>query len=187
MKKLLLPIVTCLLLQGCAAAFVAGAATGGMMVYDRRDLATRMTDTSIRNRVVTKLSRDPEFKTSHIEVAVHNHAVLLVGQTPEESLRKRAEDTVNTLKNVERVYNEIQIRGPASLVSRSGDAWITAKVKTKMLGAKDLASGEMKVVTEDGTVYLLGKVTREQAELATNVTRRVAGVQRVVKVFEYTS
>ena len=70
-------------------------------------------------------------------------------------------------------------------MSRTNDSWITTKVKTAMLREKGLKSSHIKVVTEGATVYLRGRVSRDQADLATSVARRVGGVRMVVKIFEY--
>ena len=186
MKPLILALMALLCLQACVAAFVAGAAAGGLVVYDKRDLMTMNEDNSIRHQLTLKLIGDPAFQNSHIVVASFNHVVLLAGQAPDPSLRVKAEQIAYTIPKVARVYNEIVITSPSSMMTRSSDAWITAKIKTEMLTKKGLRSSQIKVVTENGTVYLMGHVSHEQADLAVNIARRVSGTQQVVKIFQYT-
>ena len=68
---------------------------------------------------------------------------------------------------------------------RSKDAWITAKVRSAMLADFSLNSTQIKVTTEDGTVYLMGIVTERQASTVTDIAKQIRGVKRVVKLFEY--
>lgn len=172
-------------LAGCVAAVVAGAAAGGAVVNDHRDLKEINNDQVIRHLGNTMLAKDPALRHSNINVATFNRDVLLTGETPHASLRVKAEKMVSTIAGVQRIYNEITISSPSSLITRSSDTWITTKVRTNMLTKSGLKSSQIKVVSENGVVYLMGHVTHEQADLAVEVARRVAGVQRVVKVFRY--
>lgn len=185
MKRVLSLILICNILAGCIGAFIAGAAAGGLIVYDRRSIAMTATDTRIRHQVTQALAKDGAFTNSHIVVSSFHQIILLVGQTPLASLRARAERVANTVADIKKIYNEIEISSPSSNMTRSSDAWVTTKVKSKMLATKGLHSGEIKVVTENGAVYLMGIVTKEQSDLAVDVARRVSGVQKIVKVFRY--
>lgn len=190
MKNLILLITVCSLLQGCF--FVVGAAAGAAgaaAVYDHRKLEKIMDDQKITNAIVDKIRADTEMResTSHIEVTTFNHVVLLSGETTTPALKQRADTLAHSVPNVTRVYNEITIKGPTSALTRTSDSWITTKIKTQMLATKGLKSGTIKVVTENGSVYLMGKVSREQADTAVDIARQVSGVQRVVKIFQYTN
>ncbi len=189
MKKLLSLAIITFVLQGCVgAAFVAGVATGGVVVYDRRDIKTIVTDEKISHDTSIQLGKNAEIaENAHIVVATFNRLVLLVGQAPSMELREEALDIVKQVPNVKRIYNEITITAPTSSLTRSSDAWLTAKVKSEMLLTKELHASQIKVVTENGTVYLMGLVTPKQAHDAAYVASHVAGVQRVVKIFEYVS
>lgn len=187
---LLLSLITILLLSGCvgAGAFAAGAATGGAVANDRRSISTINNDQNIRFQASTKIAADKSLNNKcHIVVATFNGIVLLTGQAPSEELRVKAQRYVASVLNVRRIYNEISIAGPTSPLTQSSDAWITTKVRSAMLATKNLNSGQIKVVTENGSVYLMGIVTHKQADLAVEVARQIAGVQRVVKIFEYTA
>ncbi len=128
---------------------------------------------------------DPGFKSAHLVVVSYNGIVLLAGQVSSENLRAKAENLANALPKVRRVHNELEIRGPISYLARSNDSWLTGKVKSKLLAAKNAPARRVKVVTENGVVYLLGLLPRAQAEPVVEVARSVYGVQKIVKVFEY--
>ena len=176
------------ILQGCIVPFVAGAAASAVVVNDRRTIKTMSDDQQIQYTAYQQIIADTSLTTgSHIVVEVYDRNVLLVGEAPTEDVRDRVEALVHALPKVRRVYNQITVEPPASATELSQDSWITTKVKTQMLATKGLNSGQIKVITEAGSVYLLGIVTHEQAQLAVDVTRHIAGVQRVVKLFEYTN
>lgn len=187
-------IVLCLglttLLQGCAAAIatgaVAGAAVGITTAHDRRTFGTVIDDQSLELTAGATLRNDKKLhESSHINVTTYNGAVLLTGETPSENLKKRAMELVKPIPNIRQIYNELAILEPSSLISRSKDAWITTKIKAKMVAKTGIDPTRIKVVTERGTVYLLGLVTPQEAELAVTVASHTTGVQRVVKVLEY--
>lgn len=173
-------------LAGCFAGVFSGAG-GDSVVNDHRNLKAINDDQVIRHLGNTMLAKDPALRNSNLNVATFNRDVLLTGETPHASLRVKAEKMVSTIPGVQRIYNEITISSPSSLITRSSDTWITAKVRTNMLAKSGLKSSQIKVVSENGVVYLMGHVTRIQADLAVEVARHVAGVQRVVKVFRYSN
>lgn len=176
-------------LQGCALVVVgaASAVTTAAVVNDHRSLQAITDDKNIEFTASNRISQNATLsQNSHIVVVSFNHAVLLVGQVPSEAARQRVESLIQALPKVARVYNELEISAPTSPATQSNDVWITTKVKTKMLETRDLHSGQIKVVTENGSVYLMGIVNHHQARLASDVSRRVDGVKRVVTLFEYT-
>lgn len=189
MNKLITIIAIVLSLQGCI--FVAGAAAGAAgvaVVYDHRKLEKILLDEKIAKNATNKLHLVANIKeNSHIEVTCFNQVVLLTGEATNASVRQQADDIVRNVPEVKRIYNQITIKGPASTLTRASDSWITAKIKTEMLATKGLQSGTIKVVTENGTVYLMGTVNRDQADTAVDIARQVQGVQRVMKIFQYTN
>jgi osmotically-inducible protein OsmY len=186
MKKILMIFLVTLMLYGCVpAAFVAGTAAG-VVIYDHRSAKTMVFDRNITFAIQHKFDNDQELREkAHLSVASFNHIVLLLGQVSEAGLRSKAEAMVKADSKVKMIYNEITIEKPISGMSCINDAWITAKVKTVLLAAPGLSSSNLKVVTENKVVYLMGLTTRTQAKLAADKTRAVAGVQKVVKLFEY--
>lgn len=176
-------ILISLLLTSCVVAVVAGAAAG--LVYDRRGVVTLEADTRLFHVIHTAIVSNPQFKDSRILVTSFNRVVLLVGQTPTASLRVLAEKIARSAPGVKRVYDEVMIANPISIAQRTQDSWITGQVRSAMLAKKGLESGSIRIVTENGAVYLMGIVTQEQSLLAVDAARRIKGVLKVVKIFQY--
>lgn len=182
----LLGILT--LLNACAAVVVGGAATGASAAHDRRTTGTFIEDEAIELKSMKALSDDKELSSQvHLNVTSFNTIVLVSGEAPTEDLRRRAIEIIRNIPKVSHVHDEITIAGPSSLMSRSGDTLITTKVKTKLIAEKNLDGTHVKVVTENGVVYLMGLLNREDADKATEITRQTGGVQKVVKLFQYSS
>jgi osmotically-inducible protein OsmY len=176
------------LLHACAVAVVAGGATGVTVAHDRRTTGTFIEDQAIELKANKGFYTDKElYEQAHLNVTSYNTVVLVTGETPSEELRNRAIDIVRNIPKVTHVHNEITIAAPSAMVSRSSDTLITTKVKTKLLTAKGFDGTRTKVVTEKGVVYLMGLLTREKSDIATNIVRQVGGVQKVVKLFQYTN
>ena len=128
---------------------------------------------------------DPEFKGSHLVIASYGGIVLLLGQVPTEELKNRAQTVTQGIAKVRKVHNEIGVGGPISYVARSNDGWLTTKVKTRLIAAKDVPGRKIKVQTENGVVYLMGFLTRAEADTAVQNALEVFGVQQIVRVFVY--
>jgi len=124
--------------------------------------------------------------TTYYGTITFNGIVLLVGQAPTPALHRRAYRITRSVRHVRRIFNQITLEHPTPPTTRTNDTWITTKVKAALLGKKGLHSTQIKVVTENGTVFLMGLTSMQQAKLAANTTRRVHGVIKVVKLFEYT-
>jgi osmotically-inducible protein OsmY len=188
MKQLLLLLVILpTLLQGCAApVLVAGAAGGAAVNSGERSADTLVEDQFIETKANDLLYADPKLaKRIHINITSYNHVVLLTGEALSRSLRDHTVNVVRNLNKVRRVHNEIRIADLTNFRSRSRDSWITSKVKTQMIAAKSFPSSRVKVITETGTVYLMGLVSRKTGKRAAEITRNIEGVKRVVKLFEY--
>ena len=129
---------------------------------------------------------DPDLdRNSHVVVISYNGVVLLAGQTPRADLKNKAEQAAKEVQKVKTVHNELQILQPSSLAARSNDTWLTTKIKSQMLADANVPSTRIKVLTENGIVYMLGLVTRKEGDLATQVVQGVDGVQKIVRLFEY--
>ena len=124
-------------------------------------------------------------KRVHVNFTSYNTWVLVSGQAPTEEDRQAVIDLVKNVEKVTRVFDEITVAAPSSLLSRSADGVVTAKIKTKLIAEKDLSTLHIKVVTENGVTFLMGLVSREEGDIATEIARRTGGVQKVVKLFEY--
>lgn len=184
--SLLIFLLSLIFLPGCVpVVFVAGAATG-TIIYDHRNAKTIVEDRDVTFQIQHKLDNDPELHNkSHISVTSFNHIALLLGQVPNEELRSRAEAIAKSNSNVKMLYNEVTVGEPISNMARANDTWITTKVKTVLATVSGLTSSNLKIVTENKVVYLMGLTTRTQATLASDRTRTVTGVEKVVKLFEY--
>lgn len=189
MKKLFIVSVCCLSLSACLpAAFVAGAAASGAVVTDGRDMKTQLEDKTMAHRVRTALHLNKHLdQDTSISVSTFNRVVLLTGTAPTQELKELASKITYSVKKVKRVHNEVVIGDNSSIKDAAHDAWLTTKIKSSLLAERGLNSAQIKVVTDNNTAYLMGLVSREQADLATNVTRHVPGIVKVVKLFEYTA
>lgn len=185
-KILALALLAILTLQGCATAVVTGAATGAAVAYDRRTTGSVIDDQGIEFKAAKAVFDDKEiYDQSHINFTSYNGVVLITGETPNESLKAKVTDLVRQLPKVKRVHNELAIAAPSALPSRSSDTWITSKIKAKLTTDEQADPFLVKVVTERGTVYLMGMVTHAEADRAVDIAKNSGGVQRVIKIFEY--
>lgn len=188
MKKLLLILIMTCSLQGCF--FVAGAAAGAAaiaVVYDHRKIEKIAHDKTIAKRASDQIQADPELRDeAHINVTCFNQTLLLTGEAPSQELRQRAQDLISDTPHIKQIYNQITIQTPISALTKTSDSWITTKIATQMLATEGLKSSTIKVITENGTVYLLGIVSHDQADMAAEIARKVTGVQKVMKIFQYT-
>lgn len=174
-------------LTGCPAAIFAGGTAGAASIAsDQRTTGTVIEDQAIEFRIANSIQANPELgKNSHVSVTSYNNYVLLTGETPSEDLRNLAYEIALQDPKVKKVYNELQLAEPLPLNARNYDSWLTTKVKTKLLTVKEINSFQVKVVTSNQTVYLLGIVPDTTGNLAAEVAAQVDGVQKVVKAFEY--
>lgn len=183
-------LTSSLWISGCAPLVIGAVAVGGAsVVHDRRTAGTIVDDQAIEAKTLAALYREPDLmKQSHINVTSYNNIVLLSGETPTEAFRTRAEEITKGMEHVRRVYNELTIAAPSSYMTRSSDSWITTQVKARLVEIRDIKGFDptrVKVVTENGTVFLMGLVSRQEGNATAESARQVGGVQRVVKLFEY--
>ncbi|OEC35488.1 Osmotically-inducible protein OsmY, contains BON domain [Pseudomonas cuatrocienegasensis] len=136
---------------------------------------------------ISKAHADLAGPTSHIVVTAYNGVILLAGQTPRSELKGQAEQAARKVQGITKIHNEIQVLQPTSLLARSNDSLLTTKIKAQMLADSSVPSSSIKVVTENGIVYLLGLVSRQEANQAASVVQSVSGVQKIVKLFQYTN
>lgn len=172
-------------LQGCATAVVAGTVTAVSAANDPRTLGTQIDDSSIEVKAMLELMKDDGLdKHTHLNVVSYNGAVLVVGQAPNKFLVDTAVNILKTIKGVKQVHNQIRLGTPVSFTTKTNDAWITTKVKTDLLTDDHVKGHDIKVVTENKVVYLMGLVSDEQGNKAAQIAASISGVEQVVKVFE---
>ena len=177
------------LLSGCVAAVVAGGAATGAAVHDRRSVGTVVDDQALQIAIIDRIYQERDrFDGTRIKAVVHNGVALLIGEVFDEALKARAGERANELQGVKRVVNELIIGEPPGVWRRSGDATLTSRVKAALIGI-DLPgfdASRVNVTTVRGEVYLMGLVSRAEANEAVATIRTMRGVNRIVKVFEYT-
>lgn len=171
-------------LTACVPVVVGGAAAGGAMAADRRTSGTYIDDQAIELKA-GKAIADSLNEKVHANVTSYNRQVLITGEVSDEANKKKAESLVRPIENVTSIKNYLEIAKNSSIGSRTNDTYITSKVKANFLKENKFAANYVKVVTENGTVYLLGLVTHKEADDAVEIARSIGGVKTVVKVFEY--
>jgi osmotically-inducible protein OsmY len=171
-------------LGACAPLMVGGAVVGTTLVaIDRRTSGIQLEDQNIELKAGPRARTARGGDAAHVNVTSYNRLVLLSGEVPTEAERRAAEQAAAQVENVRSIVNELAVAGVSSLTSRSNDAILTGRVKAAFIDGGPPAQA-VKVVTERGVVYLMGRVTEREAERATQAARRVPGVQKVVRVFE---
>jgi osmotically-inducible protein OsmY len=171
-------------LPACVPLVIGGAVLGGTLVAtDRRTSGAQLEDEGIELRGANRI-REALVERAHINVTSYNRQVLLTGEVPSEEDKKLAEQAVSRVENVQKVVNELAVLGNSTLTQRSSDSLVTGRVKAAFVDAKDLYANAFKVVTERGTVHLMGRVTQREAARATEIARATTGVQKVVRIFE---
>jgi osmotically-inducible protein OsmY len=173
-------------LSACAPLVLGGAFVGGMMASDRRTSGSQVEDEGIELRASSRI-RDNLGERVHVNVTSYNRQVLLTGEVPSAQDKQLVEQVVARVENVRSIVNELEVLGNSTLTQRTSDSLVTGKVKASLLDAKDLFANAFKVVTERGTVYLMGRVTQREATRATDIARGTGGVQKVVRLLEIIS
>ncbi len=171
-------------ISGCAAVAISGAAaTSVMIAEDRRTVGAIAEDQSIEFKAASRINE--KVKGAHINVTSFNRTVLLTGEVSSEAAKADSERIARAVENVRNVLNELQIAGNSSFQARTNDTVLTSKVKARFVDSRKFSPLHVKVISENGTVYLMGLVWRQEAADATEVARSTGGVRKVVRVFEY--
>ena len=189
-RKLALATVAVSLLAGCVPLgpfVIGGAMVGGALVAtDRRTSGAQLEDEGIELRSNARI-RETIGDRVHVNVNSYNRQVLLTGEVPTAQDRQQIEQLVSKVENVRSIINELGVLGNSTLPQRSSDSLVTGKVKAGLVDAKDLYANAFKIVTERGTTYIMGRVSKREADRATEIARSVVGVQRLVRVLEIIS
>lgn len=185
-KELAFILTASIMLQGCVAAALGGAAAGTKVATDPRTMGTQVDDETLEFKVENALDKDEQIKSeARVNAVSYSSRVLLIGQVPSENTKSTATDLAKGVDGVNDVYNELRVSPKITIGQISKDSWITTQVKSKMLVDDRVKSTNVKVITENGEVFLLGNVTQAQADAAAEIASKVSGVQKVVKVFKY--
>lgn len=174
--------ITVMIITSCANV----AMTGASAVYNRHSIQKNINDQYITMMAFKQLKiDDDQFDDSNITIATYDSDVLLTGQVPRPWQKEKAEKIVKTIPDVGHVYNLLSIASPSSSLTRISDAWITTKIKSKFLVSDDVDVAKVKVVTENGTVYMMGLLQPYEAQTAADIASHTDGVENVVKMFSY--
>jgi osmotically-inducible protein OsmY len=187
MKRVLL-LLTFSMATGCTTILVETTGPEGIQEDPgKRTTGARIEDQSIETKIIVNMkSQEPEFKNANFDVVSHNGVVLIVGQVQSEQMKQRAtEIAAEASTKIKRIHNELEIIGKTGLLARSNDAWISTKVRAQLLADKSVPSSQVRVITKNGSVFLMGLVNQQQGDNAAALARNISGVTRVVKVFEY--
>lgn len=188
-RKLVVICCLPLSLSGCiAAAIVAGVGAGAVgttLATDKRGIHQEYSDRKITDKIKSEIVHNPWLRrNSHIVVATYNGTVLLAGQAQGQNVKDFAGNLAKSTAGVRKVFNELDISGRQGTLTTMNDSWLETKVKSEMVARKGLNTNAIKIVSVDGNIYLMGRVSQSQAQLAANTARRVGGVRRVIEVFE---
>jgi osmotically-inducible protein OsmY len=173
-------------LAGCFGVAAVGIGAGALMLADRRPSETYVTDEGIEVRA-SKAIGEKYGSNVHANITSYNRTVLITGEVPDAATKDDIEKIVAGKANVKATQNELRISATSSLATRSNDTLITSKVKARLVDQGKVSANLVKVVTEWGTVYLMGMVTRNEGDIATQIARETSGVLGVVRLFEYIS
>lgn len=179
---LIILLVAMLLLEGCFNV----ATSGAQAVYNRHSLGRNLKDQYITMQANKAINvKTSAFSDANIVVATMNGEVLIAGQTPEAWQKQKVEEIVRQIPDVQSVYNLVEVESPSSTLTRFSDALITAKVKARLIASNDVDASQVKVVTENGRVFLMGTLPPEEANAAIDIASSTTGVRSVVKIFSY--
>lgn len=187
-KSLLTPLLLTLGLGLAGCTTVTGVTTPGTIDenYGERTFGTQVEDESIETKIGHNLGRtDARLGDARINVDSFNGVVLLTGQVPSEELKARAEEVAGKVRNVREVHNELAVAANLPASQRLSDTWLRTRIRTSLATNEEIDSGRIRVVVENNSVYLMGIVTRNEAERIVQAVSNVGGMQRIVKVFDY--
>ncbi len=171
-------------LPGCFPLVATGMGAAVLMADDRRTTGAIVDDEGIENKALLRVQQKHS-NNVHLNVTSFNRVVLLTGEVPSAEIRADIERIVRGVDNVRTVQNELVVNATTTLMLRGNDSVQTSKVKARFLDVNKFRANHVKVVTENGVVYLMGIVKRQEAQDAAEIARTTSGVQRVVRVFEY--
>ena len=182
--KIMVAIGFSALLSACVPVIIGGAAATGAVAADRRTSGIYVEDQNIEFKAAKKMLTNLGEK-AHVNVTSYNRNVLLTGEVPDQAAKVKAESLLKEIENIRVVTNDLVVGPKTSIGSRSNDTFITSKIKSKFVTENQFPANYVKIVTENGVVYLIGLANKTEADAATEIARNTDGVSKVVRVFEY--
>ena len=179
-------LIILLLINSMLSACVSSAVSGAQAVYNRHSIKKNVDENFTTMHAYHAVDTYGNiYKDAHLTIATFNDSVLLAGQVISPEQKSELQRIIQPVVGDRTIYNFLEIANPSSALTRTSDGWITGKIKSQLIAIDDADPTQIKVVTENGTVYLMGTVQQEQANIAVDVAKETAGVQRVVKIFSY--
>ena len=173
-------------LQGCGAVTVVAITAGASMATDRRSIGNQIDDQTIEVEAYNEITKNKSLNdNTNLHIISVNGSVLIIGQAPTTFLRDQAIKIINEIDGVVRIHNQTRIGNVTSVTTQTNDVWLTSKVKTALFSSDKVNGNDIKVITENAEVFLMGIVSKKEADAAVNITRNISGVNRVFKAFEY--
>lgn len=180
-------LLSTFVLQGCAGGLIVAAGTAVAVSSDERSISQLVKDDDLSEKAIDAVIASKAYNDNiRINIVANNSYLLLVGQVDTQANSNVIENELNNVPGVVGVYNQLRVNKPIGLVQKTKDSWLTAKVKSQLTSHDKINPLKIKVVTENGEVFLIGQVTQEMSDFATEVTSNVEGVQQVIRVFEIT-
>lgn len=186
LKKLAILLGATIFLQGCVAAVIGGGAVAAKVATDPRTTGTQIDDETLEFKVENAVEKDAQIKAEgRVNAVSYNGRVLLIGQVPNSDVKDTATALAKGVEGVNEVYNELTVSPKISFAQISKDSWLTTQVKSKMFVDGRVKATDVKVISENGELFLLGNVTQSQANAAADIASKISGVKKVIKVFKY--
>jgi osmotically-inducible protein OsmY len=186
MLRAYIKLIAVIIVSSQLTACVNAAVSGAQAVYNRHNIQKDVDDSYTSVQAYRAIDAYGNlFKDTHITIATFHDSILLAGQVISEKQKTEIEKIVRNVAKDRTIYNFLEIANPSSALTRASDSWITAKIKSRLIAIDEADPTQIKVVTENGVVYLMGIVEPRQAEIATDVAKETDGVQKVVKIFSY--
>ncbi|NMH59286.1 BON domain-containing protein [Alteromonas ponticola] len=187
-KHIVIACVTALVIasvQGCAVVAVGAAGVAAKVATDRRTVGTQLDDQTSEGKVAYNWSQNDSLKElANLQVDVYNGVALLTGQAPSASLIQDALNAAQEVESLNKIHNQIRVGEPIAATTQANDIWLASKVRAKLLADERIPALQVKVVVQDSEVFLLGRVSNQEATSAVDVARNVTGVTRVVRAFQ---
>ncbi|WP_218309943.1 BON domain-containing protein [Alteromonas antoniana] len=172
-------------LQGCAVAVVGAGAAAAKVANDRRTVGTQLDDQNAESAIAYQWSKSDALKAeANLQADVYNGVALITGQVPGEALRDDAIARVQNVEYVKKIHNQLRIGESIGASQQATDIWLASKVKTKLVADERVPALQVRVVVQNAEVFLMGRVSNQEATAAVDIARHVGGVQRVIRAFE---
>lgn len=184
--KLTALLVILATLQGCAAVAVVALTTGASMATDRRSIGNQIDDQSIEVAAYNELIKNKSLsENTNLHIISVNGSVLIIGQAPNTFLKDQAIKILHNISEIVRIHDQVRIGNTTSVITQTSDVWLTSRIKAALFSSDEVNGNDIKVITENSEVFLMGLVSKKEANTAVNIARNISGVTRVFKAFEY--